>query len=418
MNLLKLAAKSAWSRKVSLLLSIFSIALSIFLLLSVDTVRKQAKATFLNTISQTDLIVGARGGQESLLLYSVFHIGDATKNVSYDSYEYWARHPQVAWSVPISLGDSHKGFRVMGTDATYFEYYKYKDKQSLQFGSGKVFGDVYDAVIGYDVAQELGYDLGQSIVLTHGTSLNDMAQHDDKPFVVTGILKKTGTPVDKTVLVSLQAIEAIHVDWQGGMRSPLHIPAEMAKRMDLRPKTITAFMLGLKKKVYTFKLQRGINSYQPEPLQAILPGVTLASLWRTLGQFEKVMLAISALVLLTGLIGLLTTLLSTLNERRREVAVLRAIGMRPYQVFGLFALESVLVITSGCVLGVILLYALMSVFGPVLEQHYGIFVTRQWLDAEQIGVLLAAIALGTLMSVLPGWLAYRRSLQDGLTVKL
>lgn len=418
MKLLQLAVKSALNRRASLVLSVFAIAVSIFLLLGVDTIRKQVKQTFLNTISQTDLIVGARSGPESLLLYSVFHIGDATNNIPYSTFEYWQAHRSVKWAVPISLGDSHRGFRVMGTSPAYFQHYRFRDGQSLSFDQGAPFDDIYDAVLGSDVARQLGYETGEKIVLTHGTMPNSMALHDDKPFTVIGVLRKTGTPVDQTVFVSLQGIEAIHVDWQGGMRSPLKLSAEQARKMSLRPKTITAFMLGLHRKVETFRVQRKINEYEKEPLLAILPGVTLASLWRSLGQFENILLAISALVLFTGLLGLLTTLLTTLNERRREVAVLRATGMRRYQVLLLFALEGGCIVAAGCLLGVVLLYAGLYLLRPMLELHYGVYIGIQWPDGQQLAVMAAAIVLGTVMSLLPGWMAHRRSLQDGLSVRI
>lgn len=418
MNLLQLAIKSALNRRASLVLSVFAIGVSVFLLLGVDTIRKQVKQTFLSTISQTDLIVGAPSGPENLLLYSVFHIGDATSNISYSTFEYWAAHRSVKWAVPISLGDSHRGFRVMGTSQPYFQHYRFADGQGLSFRKGAAFDDVYDAVLGSDVARQLGYETGDRMVLTHGTVAGSMTAHDDKPFTVTGILNKTGTPVDQTVFVSLQGIEAIHVDWQGGMRSPLKLSAEQARKMSLRPKTITAFMLGLHRKVETFRVQRSINEYEKEPLLAILPGVTLASLWRSLGQFENILLAVSALVLLTGLMGLLTTLLTALNERRREVAVLRAAGMRRYQVFLLFALEGGCIVAAGCLVGLLLLYAGVYLLRPVLELRYGVYIGIQWPDGQQLAVMAAAIALGTVMSLLPGWMAYKRSLQDGLSVRI
>lgn len=418
MKLLQLAIKSALNRKASLALSVLAIGISIFLLLGVDTIRKQVKQTFLNTISQTDLIVGARSGPENLLLYSVFHIGDATNNIPYSTFEHWEAHHSVKWAVPISLGDSHRGFRVMGTSQQYFDHYRFRDGQSLSFTSGVAFDDIYDAVLGSDVARQLGYTTGRQIVLTHGTAINSMALHDDKPFTVTGILEKTGTPVDQTVFVSLQGIEAIHVDWQGGMRSPLRLSAEQARKMSLRPKTITAFMLGLHRKVETFRVQRAINEYKEEPLLAILPGVTLASLWRSLGQFENVLLAISALVLLTGLAGLLTALLTALNERRREIAVLRATGMRKYQVFLLFVFEGACIVTAGCLLGLLLLYGGLYLLRPLLEAHYGMYIGIQWPDAQQLAIMAAAVALGSVMSLLPGLIAYKRSLQDGLSVRI
>lgn len=418
MKLLKIAAKSAWNRKVSLSLAMFSIAISILLLLGVDNIRKQTKNTFINTISQTDLIVGARSGPVNLLLYSIFHIGNANNNVSYATYEKIAAMKQVKWAVPISIGDSHRGFRVMGTNTDYFRYYRYANDHKLDFQQGSAFVDVYDAVVGYDVAQQLNYQLNDEIIVTHGTVETEHAHHDDKPFRIVGILNKTGTPVDRTVVVSLQGIEAIHIDWHSGMRSPLKISAEQTLKMALQPEDITAFMLGLKNKTYTFHLQRKINEYRPEALLAIIPGVTLASLWQTIGKFEQVLMIVSALVLITGLIGLLTTLLTTLNERRREMAVLRAVGAHAYHVIILFMLESVFVVIGGCLLGIALLYGVQYLIQAFLVEAYGIYLSITMLDGQQILILLMAILLSMLLSLIPGFIAYKRSLQDGLMVKI
>jgi putative ABC transport system permease protein len=418
MILIKLAAKSAWNRKVSLLLAMISIAISILLLLSVDTIRKQAKNSFINTISQTDLIVGARSGSVNLLLYSVFRIGNATNNISYQSYQDIAALPQVKWTIPISLGDSHRGFRVMGTNQDYFRYYRYAQQQSLKFLQGQIFNDVYDAVIGYEVARQLNYQIGQKIIIAHGLVSTEHALHDDKPFRVVGILAQTGTPVDRTIHVSLQGIEAIHVDWQTGTRSAIAISAEQARNMDLQPKTITAFMLGLQRRIDTFRVQRQINQYRAEPLLAILPGATLAELWQTIGQFEKILMLISGFVLLSGLIGLLTTLLTTVNERRREMAILRTIGAHTYHIGLLFTLEALLVVAGGCGLGVILFYLMQMLIQSWLAVSYGLYLTIGFLDLQQWFILFMAMLLGVIFSLLPAWLAYRYSLQDGLMVKI
>ena len=418
MKLLKIALKSAKNRKVGLLLAAFSIALSIMLLLSVDTIRKQGKNSFVNTISQTDLVVGARSGPLNLLLYSVFRIGGATNNVSWKSYQEIAERPEVAWTIPISLGDSHRNFRVMGTNTDYFKYYRYAGGKDLSFTKGKPFDALYDVVLGKQVADKLNYSLGDKITLAHGIVSTKFSEHADKPFTVVGILEQTGTPVDQTVHVSLEAIEAIHVDWQSGAPSPIKITAEQTLTMALQPKTITAFMLGLENRTATFRLQRAINQYRAEPLLAILPGATLASLWNTLGNFEKILLAIAFLVLLSGLLGMLTTLLSTLNERRREIAILRAVGARAWHIICLFLLEALIVVGSGCMLGVIASYLLQLIAKPLLVSYYGIHINILPPDLQQWAIIGGALLLGLLFSLLPGLIAYRRSLQDGLVLKV
>ena len=418
MILVRIVLKSAWHRRTSLLLTVFSIAISVCLLLGVDKLRKETKNTFINTISQTDLIVGARSGPINLLLYSVFRIGNATNNVSWESYKEIADFAEVAWSIPISLGDSHRGYRVMGTNRDYFEYYQYGQSQRLAFGEGQPLADVYDAVLGADVARSLEYEMGDELVIAHGLASTKFSRHDDKPFVVTGILEKTGTPVDRTVHVSLAGIEAIHVDWQSGARSPLLLTAEQARKMDLQPETITAFLLGLDNRINTFRLQRKITEYDEEPLLAIIPGATLAEFWQSISAFEQVLLVISGFVLVAGLSGMLTTLLSTLNERRREMAVLRAIGSHPYHIILLFVLETSFIVLAGCLVGTGLLYLLLFLARPLLVETYGINIAISMLDGQQWGLFTVVLSLGALVSLLPGIIAYRRSLQDGLAIKV
>jgi putative ABC transport system permease protein len=418
MMLLRIVFKSAWHRRVGLLLTVFSLAVSMMLLLGVDKIRKEARNSFVNTVSQTDLIVGARSGPLNLLLYSVFRIGNATNNVSWESFQDIAALDEVAWAIPISLGDSHYGFRVMGTNDAYFQHFRYGQNEPLRFRSGKPFFDLYDVVIGADVAQELDYALGDRIVVSHGLVSTEFSNHDDKPFTIVGVLERTGTPVDRTVHVSLEGIEAIHTDWESGTRMPLHISAEQARKFDLQPQTVTAFMIGLNNRIETFQLQRKINEYREEPLLAIVPGVTLAELWRSISSFEQVLTALAALVLAAGLVGMLTTILSTLNERRREMAVLRAVGAHPSQIILLFVLESLLIVTAGCLTGLGLLYLLLAALHPLLAHQYGINIAITAPDAGQWGLIALAILLGGLISLLPGIVAYRRSLQDGLTIRI
>ena len=185
-------------------------------------------------------------------------------------------------------------------------------------------------MIGADVAQALGYKVGDPIVVAHGLGSVSFVEHDDKPFRVSGILAKTGTPVDRTVHVSLEAIEAIHVDWQSGAPVPgQSVSADEVRKMDLKPKAITAALVGLKSKLATFKLQRAINDYQEEPLSAIMPGAALQELWGLVGTAETALSAVSAMVVATALLGMVTMILTTLNERRREMAILRSVGARP-----------------------------------------------------------------------------------------
>jgi len=380
-------------------------------------VRKEAKHSFTNTISGTDLLVGARSGSVQLLLYSVFRIGNATNNIGWDSYEKISSHRSVAWSIPISLGDSHKDFRVMGTTQAYFEHYRFANDQALAFKAGKPFSAVYDTVIGVEVAEKLGHQLGDELTLAHGVYDTDFARHDDKPFLLTGILERTGTPVDRTIHVSLQGIEALHIDWKTGTRSRDTVSAQQALVSDLQPTQITAFMLGLNSKMEIFRVQRAINSYKREPMLAVLPGLALGELWQLIGVAEKALLIIAVFVLLNSFVGLLTVILTSLNERRREIAILRSLGCRPNQIFILLASESLLFAIVGCFFGVFLFLAVIVLSQSVL-QGYGLHIPLSSFGFEQLVLIAVVICVSFLIGSIPGYRAYKQSLADGMSIKL
>jgi len=416
--LLRLTLLSLLNRWLTALLTVLSIAVSVALLLGVEKVRNGARTSFADTISGTDLIVGARTGGVQLLLYSVFRIGNATSNITWRSYRDIAKRPEVAWTVPLSLGDSHRGFRVLGTSRGYFEHYRYRGGQALAFSDGKPFDDLFDAVIGADVALSLGYAPGQEIVLSHGVGAISEGEHKDRPFRVSGILKKTGTPVDRTVHVSLEAIEAIHIDWQGGARRPgLAPPPDMLRKLDLTPKAITAAMVGVKTKLSTFRLQRFVNEYDEEALVAIFPGVALQELWGLMGTAEKALIAVAAMVVVAALFGLATMILSTLNERRREMAILRSVGASPRTVVGLLMTEAGVLSLFGVLLGTVLLYAGLVIAQPVIDVHYGLFIPIGGLSPHEMLTLGGIVLAGLAVSLLPALRAYRMSLADGMTVR-
>lgn len=417
--MLRLAWLSLRNRWPTALLTVCSIAVSVALLLGVEKIRDGARTSFADTISGTDLIVGARTGGIRLMLYSVFRIGNATSNISWQSYEEIEARKDVAWAVPLSLGDSHRGFRVLGTSKTYFDHYRYRGGQALTLRAGERFDDLFDAVIGADVAATLGYEVGDSIILSHGLGAISEGEHDNKPFRISGILKKTGTPVDRTIHVSLGAIEAIHIDWKGGRKTPgLSPPPESLRKLTLTPKAITAALIGVKSKISTFRIQRFVNEYRDEPLVAVLPGVALQELWGLVGTAETALIVVASMVVVAALFGLATMLLSTLNERRREMAVLRSIGAGPVTIVALLITEAAILALAGIVSGVALLFAALAIAQPIIDATYGIFIAIDGLSARDLlilaGVMLAALAI----SVVPALRAYAMSLADGMTVRL
>ncbi|EJL6479599.1 ABC transporter permease [Vibrio metoecus] len=416
--ILNLAWKSLLNRKATALLTVLTVSIAVVLLLGVERIRTQAKESFANTISGTDLIVGGRSGQVNLLLYSVFRIGNATNNIDWLSYQEFSQHRAVKWTIPLSLGDSHKGFRVLGTNHSYFEHYRYGSKQPLTFSQGREFNGLFETVIGSDVAKALGYQVGSKVVIAHGISDVGFSRHDNLPFTVVGILAPTGTPVDKTVHVSLEAIEAIHVGWESGANLGHQPSAEQLAKRDFTPKQITAMLIGLKSKIQTFALQRQINDYPAEPLSAIMPGVALHELWGMMSVAEQALMAVSVFVVIAGLLGMLSSLLTSLQERRREMSILRAMGARPQHVFALLVSEASVLTLLGIALGVSILYLLLAVAAPMIASQYGIQIALTGLTPYEWQLLGSVQLAGMVIGFIPALRAYRQSLSDGMTIRL
>jgi putative ABC transport system permease protein len=421
MVLLSLAYQSLRNRKLTSALTLGSIALSVALLIGVEQVRLGARESFANTISQTDLIVGARGGALQLLLYTVFRVGSATNNIAYESYDHFRNHPAVAWTIPYSLGDSHHGFRVVGTTEDFYRDYRYRRDRQVNLAEGRVPSEIFDVALGSDVAAELKYRLGDRVVITHGiTHGRGLLEHDDKPFTVVGILKKTATPVDRSLYITLEGMEAMHLDWSEGA-PPMPGEAMQAWRIaqeEIKIKQITAFLLRARSRIDTLRLQREVNTFEDEPLMAIIPGVTLSELWRTIGYAEDALRVVSLFVIIIGLLGMLVSLYTTLTERRREMAVLRAVGAGPLRIVLLLVLESGFLSMGGAIVGVLLVYALSFLSQPIVEQHFGLFIPIQPLTMTAYLYVLAVIVAGLLIGFVPALRAYRNSLADGLAMRL
>jgi putative ABC transport system permease protein len=416
LTVLGLAVRSLRSRALTTSLTVFSIALSVLLLVGVDRLRSGAQQGFAGTLSQTDLVVGARGGSLPLLLYTVFHIGYGSNDISIESYNHFHNHPAVAWTIPFSLGDSHRGFRVVATDHNFYEHYRFRRDHSIQLAEGHEALGIFDAVLGSDVAATLHYHLGSQIVLAHGIEAVSFQKHTDKPFTVVGILAHTATPVDRAIYITLLGDEAMHVDWKDGAPPSIgeEIPASKIRAEDLHVDQVSSFLVRTKSRVDTLLLQREINTYKAEPLSAIIPAFALQDLWGLVGYADVALSIVSGAVLVVGLLAMLASLYTALNERRREVAVLRAVGLHRGQIFSLFVLESTLISALGTLIGIGSAYALLALASGPIEQKFGIPLALGGLSTRIMIYAAVVVVAGAILGAIPALRAYRNSLIDGL----
>lgn len=420
MILPRLAYHSLKNRKFTTCLTVASIAISVCLLLGVEKTRLGARDSFNNTISQTDLIVGARSGPIQLLLYAVFHMGDATNNISYKSYLHYKNDSRVEWTIPYSLGDSHRGFRVVATNEDFYRHYHYRQDHGLVLEQGKAAYDVFDVVLGSDVAKQLHYKIGQPVILSHGMSDGGGLEHSDKPFRVVGILDRTATPIDRSLYITLEGMEAIHIDWQSG-GPPLpgqEIPASKIKKENIKIDQITAFLLRTKSRIQALYLEREVDTFEGEPLLAIIPGVALSQLWQGISYAEDGLRLISIFVVVSGFFGMLISLYTSLNERRREMSILRAVGAGPGKILFLLVLESTLLTLGGIVTGTGIVYLLLILGQPVIERQFGLYLPIKPLTGTEWIYLAVTFSGGIVIGMIPAWKAFKNALADGLTIRI
>ncbi len=416
-----IAWKSLQNRRLATVLTVFSMTLSLLLLMTVDRIQRAAEDGFKQTVSGVDLIVGARSGPLQLILYSVFNLGQATQNVSIESYNEIKQRPEVEWTIPYSLGDGHRGFRVVATNSDFFKYYHFRSTEGIQLDNGNFFENYFDVVIGADVAATLNYQVGSSVVVAHGSTTGDAIQkHEDKPFRVVGVMKATGTALDRALYISLEAMEAIHLDWQSGSAPVVgkEISAQNITPQMVQPKNITSFFLRTKNRIETLKLQRWINEYKDEPLLAAIPGVVLSDLWQSLGNVEKILKAISFMVMAVGLMSMLIALMTSLNERRREMSILRALGASLKHVLALILLETFLLSSLAVLLACLLKIVIEVICGSWLQSNYGLYLQAPRFSINEIIYMIVMVASALLISLIPALQAMKSALKDGLSLKL
>ena len=407
-ELFYLTYRSIQNRKITFFLSVISITISVLLLLGVDKAVKSSKEHFINTINSTDLIVASSNGSLDILLNLIFHLSDPLKEMSYRSFEDIKAFDEVAWAVPLSLGDSFNGYDVVSTNKEYFKYYKYSSSKSLKFAQGRGFVGFYDVVLGSGVAKKLHLKVGDTIHLSHGSG-HHKHTHKNRAFKVVGVLEASMTPNDKSVFMQLKADEAIHMEWQSGHFVDMHISSEKLSHMDIKPKHISGFILGLKNRSDILSVEDKVKHYRGENLTAVIPAKALSKLYKLMKNIQDLLMIISSAVFIAAIFTMLSSMFSTLNERRREIAIFRSLGAGVKTIFLLFAFESFLVVVSGIISGIALV-EILGLFSP-FKLSFGI-------DTYQLFMLFAMLVIALLSSLFPAFKSYKNSLADGLMVKM
>ncbi|MCE8527585.1 ABC transporter permease [Ruegeria pomeroyi] len=452
--MLVFSLRSLWNRRFVAGLTVLAISLSVALILGVERLRDGARDSFANSASGIDLIVAPRGNPVQILMASVFGVGGTGTGMTWDSFEWLEDRPEVAWAVPIQMGDNHRGYPVIGTDASYFEHFRHSGGQPLSLAAGTFLsGDGADAaVVGAEVAARFGYALGAVIVNAHGAGEVSFDLHDDAPFTISGVLAPTSTAVDRMVFVTLEGFDALHAQEDAPLADPLDstvMPADGHGEDDAHddhedhgdheahedhedhgdpegteaghghePDRINAVYVGLIDRTNVLGLQRAVNERPSDALSAVLPAVALAELWGITGTAERAMRLMAWAVALAGMIGMVVMLSATLDTRRREIAILRSVGATPTRIFTLIVTEAAVLTAAGLILGLVLLTVATFVTDPILSARFGLRLGLNVFGMRELPTLFLIFCAGLIASLVPAIRVYRMTLADGLSVRL
>jgi len=385
--LIEFALKSFWFRKKLMLPVIFLISLNFVMSLSFERLRVSLSQSFTGVVSGVDLIVGAPTSPLNLVLYTLFNMGSASNNVSIESYKKISSLESVEWSIPISLGDSHRGYRVVGTKPIFFEKYQYRNYDNIKFYSGMSFHNPFEVVVGSEVAKNLDYQLGEKLILSHGSlgkGYDGFTDHGENPFVLVGILKQTGTPIDQSVYISIRDMDYLH---------------EISET-----ESVSAFFLKLKSKIETLRLQREINTNLESPLLAVIPTVALSELWSALDFFEDIFIFLGIFIVLISGLALLFIFYFVFEARKSEVHLLKVMGVTDFNVGLFFSVELLIVLFVSLSLSLLIDVYVFQSLSQMLLSSFGIWVsdvaTWKSLIWPLTGVSLFAFVINFVMTQL------------------
>ena len=415
--MLSLLLKSMRSRIIPTSLVTISLMASMVLLLSIERIQQGTEEGFNQSISGVDAIIGPRSSSLELGLYTVFHLGRPTNNITTKTINEIKLRSDISWLVPIALGDSHRGFRVVATQPNYFEHIKYRNSQSLTFMNGVAFSELSEAVLGSDVAERLNYKVGSEIQVTHGSVESIGSKHDDFSFKVTGVLNKTGTPIDQAIFLDLKGYELLHLGWMSGKKifSLDDIDLSSLPADALEPKTVTAAFVGLKSKITLFNFSKSIREYPKEAISAVIPGIALSELWSIVRLVDKGFQLLSWIIITISLIAMVTLIIASLDNRKQEMTIYRANGASPKFLAIMVICES-LVIGLIAIIGAIILVTIVTYFAAAqLNLALGVSPSFRWISIDEIKVFSFILLAGALSSLIPAIMVFRKNLHQTLS---
>lgn len=409
-----LVSRSLRRHKVSTGVAMAAIALAAGLTMAVFSIQAQAMRAFTSGAGTFDAVLGARGSKLQLVLNSIFQLETSAGNLPWGVYESIKNDPRVEVAIPYAVGDNYQGYRIVGTTAEIFETFEPAEGEKLTLLPG---GRPFDpgrreAVIGETVARRAGLSLGMEFEPYHGLHFDEGQRHAED-YVVVGIFEATNTPVDRVIWIPIEGVFRMtgHVLRGTG---ETYVPDPTEPIPD-EHKEVSSVLLKFTSTSYGFALDQAINREGRTATLAWPIGAVMADLFEKIGWAHVILQAVAYLVLLVALASVLAILYGSLSQRRRDFAILRALGAHRRTVFSVLVLESTVIAAVGSVLGYAVYFAITIVSANVLHDQVGVLLQVFRYHPALAFVPLGCTVLGALAGLLPGYEAYRTDVAGNLT---
>jgi len=396
MNIFVLSWRYLWSRPLAASLNLLLLALGLASISFVLLISQQINRAFERDLAGIDVVVGAKGSPMQLILSGVFHIDAPTGNVPLAAIRELEKNPQVAKVIPISLGDSFRGFRIVGTSQDYVKHYDAK------LASGTLWVKPMQAVIGSQVAQQTNLKAGDTFAGSHGLLSGNSGAghvHGETPYTVVGVLTGSGSVLDRLILTSTESVWKVH-------ETDTALDAE-DQRILQEEREITLALIQYKSPLAAVTFPRFVNV--TTEMQAAAPALEITRLLSMIGMGTGVLKALTGILLLTAGLSVFIALWSAVRERRADLALLRMLGAPPNKIAGLLLCEALWLALLACVLGVFAAQGLMAAAAWALQAEKSVVIGAFAWPVELMVVPLLALAVALTASALPAWEAYRVS---------
>ncbi|HXI84431.1 MAG TPA: FtsX-like permease family protein [Verrucomicrobiae bacterium] len=451
MNLMKIVMKNMRQRALATWLTGTSVALGVALAVAIVLIKQGVQQRFEQGTLGYEMVVGAKGSPLQLVLNTVYNLDISPGNISWKLFEQLRADPRVKLAVPFSVGDNFHGFRIVGTTDAFFKEFEFEPGHRPELAAGRIFNfseaalkgafqeaeqrakereakergeevkpapapedasvnRPFEAVVGATVASETGLQIGQTFIAAHGVQPSAEAkEHTENPWTVVGILAPTRTAADRAIYINLDSF--YHIEGHE-IRQPTAPAKAEEKDNDPDPGQVSSIVLKLRSPIHALTLYREINDR--EDAMAAFPAAEIRKLFDIVGNIDRLLLAQAILVLIVAGVAIAVSIYNSMSERRREIAILRALGARRATIFSIVLLEAMTICVVGAAAGLLGGHLVVAAANGALYRASGFVIPAFHMQALEWYILTVAVILGAVSGLGPAWGAYRTDVAKNL----